>query len=146
VEEFQQKREVLALEVTKMKVRPKVYFEEWYDPIMTGIQWVAELVELAGGDYCFPENAKESLAKNRILADPGVVVEKQPDIILVSWCGKKFKPRRMLDRPGWNKIPAVKNDQVFELPAEDILQPGPAALTDGLQAIRTIINDWSTNH
>ncbi len=144
VEAFQYKRSELALEVRKMAVKPKVYFEEWFDPVMTGIQWVAELVELAGGVYCFPENAQESLAKNRILTDPGVVVDKQPDIILVSWCGKQFKPRKMLTRPGWDQIPAVKNGQIFELPSEDILQPGPAALTDGLEAIRGIIKHWSS--
>ncbi len=143
VNTFEAKRKKLLEEVRQMPVRPKVYFEEWYDPVMTGIQWVAELIELAGGDYCFPENAKESLAKNRILAEPAVVIDKQPDIILVSWCGKKFKPKRMLSRPGWDQIPAIKNDQVFELPSEDILQPGPAALTDGLDSIRKIIVDWS---
>jgi iron complex transport system substrate-binding protein len=142
VQTFQQKRDALIMEVNEMIVKPKVYFEEWYDPVMTGIQWVAELIELVGGDYCFPENAKESLARNRILADPGVVVDQQPDIILVSWCGKKFKARRMLDRPGWDQIPAVKNGRIYELPSEDILQPGPAALTDGLEAISKIIKEW----
>ena len=139
---FEKRRDELVEEVAKMTVKPCVYFEEWYDPVMTGIRWVAELIELAGGTYCFPENSMKPLAKDRILPDPRVVVDKQPDIILVSWCGKKFKPKRMLSRPGWDQIPAVKNERVFELPSEDILQPGPAALTDGLAAIREIILDW----
>lgn len=142
VKAFEYKKSELSQKVAKYKVRPKVYFEEWFDPIITGIQWVSELIELAGGEECFPENARQSLAKNRILATPEPVVARQPDIILASWCGRKFKPKKMLSRPGWNTIPAVINKQVFELKSEDILQPGPAALTDGLDQLVEIIENW----
>lgn len=123
--------------------RPRVYFEEWDDPLFSGIQWVSELVSIAGGDDCFPELAKESLGKNRIIADPSTVIDRQPDIIIGSWCGKKFRSERVAERPGWDAIPAVKNDQIFEIKSAVILQPGPAALSEGVQQIRRIIADWS---
>ncbi|MDT8320813.1 MAG: cobalamin-binding protein [Xanthomonadales bacterium] len=122
--------------------RPLVYFEEWDDPIITGIQWVSELIELAGGRECFPEHAREALGKNRILADPQEVVRRAPDIIIGSWCGKKFRPERVAERPGWETIPAVRDGQLFEIKSALILQPGPAALTDGLEALRVIIAGW----
>ncbi len=122
--------------------RPKVYFEEWDDPQITGIRWVSELVGVAGGDDCFPELARQSLARDRILADPLSVVGRAPDIIIGSWCGKKFRPRRVRDRPGWERVPAVRDDQIFEIKSPLILQPGPAALTDGLDALDAIIRRW----
>ena len=123
--------------------RPRVYFEEWDEPLFSGIQWVSELIAIAGGDDCFPELAKESLGKNRIIEDANSVIERQPDIIIGSWCGKKFRPERVAERPGWDAIPAVRNGQVFEIKSAVILQPGPAALSEGVQQIRRIIDDWS---
>ncbi|MEL7185133.1 MAG: cobalamin-binding protein [Pseudomonadota bacterium] len=122
--------------------RPRVYFEEWDDPLISGIQWVSELVAIAGGDDCFPELAKESLGKNRIIADPGEVIERQPDIIIGSWCGKKFRPERVAGRPGWDTVPAVRDGHVVEIKSAVILQPGPAALSEGVQQLREIIAAW----
>ncbi|GFZ94749.1 cobalamin-binding protein [Dyella caseinilytica] len=124
--------------------RPKVYFEEWDEPIITGIRWVAELIGVAGGDDVFPEHSRESLAKYRILADGSEVVERAPDIILGSWCGKRFRPEKVAARPGWDVIPAVRNGDVHEIKSPIILQPGPAALFDGLDAIHAVIANWSS--
>jgi len=123
--------------------RPKVYFEEWDEPPITGIRWVAELVRIAGGDDIFPERAIESLAKARILEDAGEVVRRAPDIILGSWCGKKFRPERVAARPGWNDIPAVRDGELHEVKSPIILQPGPAALTDGVARIAAMVQAWS---
>ena len=123
--------------------RPKVYFEEWDEPQITGIRWVSELVGMAGGDDVFPEMATESLAKNRILADPGEVVRRAPDLILGSWCGKKFRPDKVAARPGWEAIPAVRDGELHEIKSPQILQPGPAALTDGVREMARIIQAWS---
>ena len=123
--------------------RPKVYFEEWDEPPITGIRWVAELIRIAGGDDIFPERAAESLAKQRILEDPDEVIRRAPDIILGSWCGKKFRPEKVAARPGWNAIPAVRDRQLHEIKSPLILQPGPAALTDGVTAIAAIIRAWA---
>lgn len=119
--------------------RPRVYFEEWDDPPITGIRWVAELIRIAGGDDIFPERAEKPLARDRILADPGEVVRRAPDLIIGSWCGKKFRPEKVAARPGWDAIPAVKNGQVFEIKSPIILQPGPAALFDGLAELHRLI-------
>ena len=124
--------------------RPKVYFEEWDEPLITGIRWVAELIRIAGGDDVFPELSVESLAKHRILADAGVVVQRAPDIILGSWCGKKFRPEKVSARPGWQAVPAVRDGELHEIKSPLILQPGPAALTDGVREIARIIQAWST--
>jgi iron complex transport system substrate-binding protein len=123
--------------------RPRVYFEEWDDPMISGIAWVSELVGIAGGDDIFPELATESLATNRIVEDPGEVVRRAPDIVLGSWCGKRFRPERVAARPGWSAIPAVQNAQLHEIRSSIILQPGPAALTDGIDAIECVIADWA---
>ncbi|QDW66244.1 cobalamin-binding protein [Luteimonas granuli] len=126
--------------------RPRVYFEEWDEPPITGIRWVAELVRIAGGDDVFPELAAEPLAKQRILADPSEVVRRAPDIIVGSWCGKKFRPDRVAARPGWDVIPAVRDGELHEVKSPLILQPGPAALTDGLRALAGIVHGWSERH
>lgn len=123
--------------------RPKVYFEEWDEPPITGIRWVAELVRIAGGDDIFPERALEPLARARILEDAGEVVRRAPDVILGSWCGKKFRPDRVAARPGWHAIPAVRDGELHEIKSPLILQPGPAALTDGVQAIARIVHAWA---
>ena len=122
--------------------RPLVYFEEWDEPIITCIRWVAELIGLAGGRECFPEHARESLGKNRIVADAMEVVRRGPDIIIGSWCGKKFRPNLVAARPGWDAMPAVRDGQLFEIKSALILQPGPAALTDGLDELKAIIGAW----
>ncbi len=127
-----------------MARRPRVYFEEWDDPMISGIRWVSELIGIAGGDDVFPECAASSLAKGRILADPGEVIRRAPDIILGSWCGKKFRPEKVAARPGWEDIPAVRDRQLHEIKSPLILQPGPAALTDGIGQIAKIIQAWGT--
>ena len=123
--------------------RPRVYFEEWDEPPITGIRWVAELVRVAGGDDLFPERAAMPLARDRILADAGEVVRLAPDIIIGSWCGKKFRPDRVAARAGWDAIPAVRDRELHEIKSPLILQPGPAALFDGLDALHRIIADWA---
>ena len=124
--------------------RPRVYFEEWDDPPISAIQWVSELVEIAGGDNCFRELAAQSLGKDRIIADPLEIVRRAPDIIFGSWCGKKFQPERVAARPGWQDVPAVRDQELHEVKSSIILQPGPAALTDGLQALHAVIARWAT--
>ncbi len=119
--------------------RPKVYFEEWDEPMISGISWVAELVEIAGGRDAFPALSSQQSASDRILT-PDQVVEAAPDVILASWCGKKVRAERIANRPGWHNIPAVQNNQIFEIKSPLILQPGPAALTDGLDAIIEALN------
>lgn len=121
---------------------PRVYFEEWYDPIITGICWVSELIELCGGEDVFAEHRQYPDAKRRIVADPAEVIRRQPDILLASWCGKAFKPERVRQRPGWDALPAVANNHLYEIPSAIILQPGPAALTDGVAAISAIFDRW----
>jgi iron complex transport system substrate-binding protein len=122
---------------------PRVYFEEWDDPAISGIRWVAELIRIAGGEDVFPELADQPLAKNRILADPMEVVRRRPDLILASWCGKKFRPESVRARTGWDSIPAVRDVELHEIKSPIILQPGPAALTDGLDALHAVIARWA---
>ena len=126
--------------------RPRVYFEEWDTPHISAIRWVSELIGIAGGDDIFPELAAQSLGKNRILADGSEIIQRNPDIIIGSWCGKKFRPESVAARPGWGEVAAVKTGQIFEIKSADILQPGPAALTDGLAQLHRIIMDWSRVH
>ncbi len=135
--------EAIASEAATLPGRPKVYFEEWDEPPITGIRWVAELVRIAGGDDVFPELAAEPLARARILADPSEVVRRAPDIIIGSWCGKKFRPERVAARPGWDAIPAVRDGELHEVKSPLILQPGPAALTDGVRALARIVHGWA---
>ncbi len=123
--------------------RPKVYFEEWDEPQISAIRWVSELIGIAGGDDCFPELARESLGKHRIIADPLEVPRRAPDIIMGSWCGKKFRPENVAARPGWANVPAVRDGELHEVKSSIILQPGPAALTDGLAAIHERIANWA---
>ena len=111
--------------------------------MISGIRWVAELVRIAGGDDIFPELAEKSLARERIIADSGEVVRRAPDIILGSWCGKRFRPEKVAARPGWENIPAVRDGELHEVKSPIILQPGPAALFDGLDALHRIVVEWS---
>ena len=126
-----------------MARRPRVYFEEWNDPLISGIRWVAELVEIAGGIDCFPDLSCEPLGKDRILVDPLEVVRRKPDIFIASWCGRKFREEQVRARTGWETVPALQNDDLYEIKSPLILQPGPAALTDGLEALVHIIDGWA---
>ena len=119
---------------------PRVYFEEWDEPMISGIRWVSELVEIAGGQDVFKERSFSQSASGRIIADGNEVVKSQPDVIIGSWCGKKFRPEKVAARPGWDVIPAVRNNQLHEIKSADILQPGPAALTDGVRRIFEILS------
>jgi iron complex transport system substrate-binding protein len=132
----------LRARADKLSSRPRVYFEEWADPLISGIRWVSELIDLAGGEDCFPELASSSLAKGRIIEDPDEVVRRAPDIIIGSWCGRKFRPEKLTSRTGWSEIPAVRTGDVYEIKSAIILQPGPAALTEGVSEIHDIVARW----
>jgi iron complex transport system substrate-binding protein len=135
--------ETARQQATRLARRPCVYFEEWDQPLISGIQWVSELIEIAGGSDCFADRARAALAMDRVIRDPGEVVRRAPDIIIGSWCGKKFRPEKLQQRTGWTDIPAVRTGQVYEIKSSDILQPGPAALTDGLRQLHAIIRRWA---
>ena len=122
--------------------RPRVYFEEWDEPAISAIRWVSELVAVAGGDDVFPELALQPMGRDRIIADPMETVKRQPDIIIGSWCGKKFRPEKVRARTGWSDVPAVRHDALHEIKSADILQPGPAALTDGVEQLHRLIMAW----
>lgn len=126
--------------------RPSVYFEEWDDPMISAIRWVSELIEIAGGNDCFPELALCGGGAERIIKDPQSVITANPDIIIGSWCGKKFRPEKVSARSGWEQITAVKNGELHEIKSPVILQPGPAALTDGLAAIESIVHTAIARH
>ena len=126
--------------------RPRVYFEEWDEPLITGIRWVSELIGVAGGDDVFPERALWALGKDRILGDASEVIRRAPDVIFGSWCGKRFRPNLVAARAGWDAVPAVRDGELHEIKSPIILQPGPAALTDGLDAIHKVLSQWSAQH
>jgi len=126
--------------------RPRVFFEEWDAPLISGIHWVEELVTIAGGDPIFPELAGAGLARDRIV-DPEEVVRRDPEMIIASWCGKRMRKATICGRPGWDRITAVRRDHIYEVKSTYILQPGPAALTDGVRELVTIIGksaNWSS--
>lgn len=123
--------------------RPRVFFEEWYDPLISGIRWTEELVTIAGGEPIFPELATAGLAQDRIVTSEQVI-DRAPDVIIGSWCGKPVRKERIKARPGWDAIPAVRTDRIFEVKSTYILQPGPAALTDGLAQLERIIRQSVT--
>jgi iron complex transport system substrate-binding protein len=125
-----------------LKRRPRVYFEEWDDPMISGIKWVSELIEAAGGIEVFPALADHKNAKDRIVS-PRAVIAAAPDIIVGSWCGKKFVPAKVSARDGFDAIPAVRNGWLREIKSPLILQPGPAALTDGLDALSAMFSEWA---
>ncbi|MDI9335019.1 MAG: cobalamin-binding protein [Cytophagales bacterium] len=124
------------------QARPKVYFEEWDEPMISAIQWVSELIDIAGGVDVFPELGRQSLGKNRVITDPLEPARRAPDIIVGSWCGKKFRAEKVSARAGWQTIPAVQNSGLFEIKSCDMLQPGPAALTDGLAQLHQLFLNW----
>ena len=125
--------------------RPRVYFEEWYDPLISGIQWVEELVEIAGGEPVFPDLRQGRLAKDRVVSSERVIAAA-PDVIIGSWCGKPVRPERIRSRPGWGEIPAVKNGRIYEIKSTYILQPGPAALTEGVRRLDEILSSVANAH
>lgn len=141
-DELEQGLEAIRESTRSFERRPRVFFEEWDDPLISGIRWVAELIRIAGGDDVYPELAEEPLAKDRIIADPAEVVERSPDIVIGSWCGKKYRPERVAKRPGWSSVPAVRDGQLHEIKSAVILQPGPAALTEGVRQMHRIFSDW----
>lgn len=122
--------------------RPVVYFEEWDDPHISAIRWVSELIAVAGGVDCFAELGQNAMGRDRIIADGAEIIKRNPDIIIGSWCGKKFRPDAVAARPGWDAISAVRDRQLFEIKSSEILQPGPAALTDGLHRLHALIDAW----
>ncbi|MFK7763185.1 MAG: cobalamin-binding protein [Roseobacter sp.] len=135
-------KRIARLETKTRPHFPRVYFEEWDDPPISGIAWVSELIEIAGGKDVFADLRREQGAKARIL-DSAQVIKAAPDVILASWCGKKVHPEKIARRAGWHTIPAVANNRIYEIKSPLILQPGPAALTDGLDAIEAAL--WPTN-
>jgi iron complex transport system substrate-binding protein len=128
----------------KLPHRPRVYFEEWDQPMISGLGWVSELIEAAGGIEVFPHLAARKNAKDRIVSS-AQVIEAAPDIIIGSWCGKKFVPAKVAARPGFAEVPAVSTGWLREVKSTLILQPGPAALTDGVNQLAQIIGDWAEN-
>ncbi|HXZ52111.1 MAG TPA: cobalamin-binding protein [Burkholderiales bacterium] len=127
----------------KLSKRPRVYFEEWDEPMISAIRWVSELIEIAGGEDVFSSISFSKGASGRTIADPREVVQRAPDVILGSWCGKKFRPERVAARPGWGAIPAVRDGALYEIKSSEILQPGPAALTDGVRRMHAIFTAWA---
>jgi len=142
VADLQKQIAVVRTQAAQWTRRPKIYFEEWNDPLMSGIGWASEAIGIAGGDDAFPELAAHANAKQRIIADPQEVVRRAPDIIIGSWCGKKFQPASLKTRPNWGDIPAVKNNMVFEIKSADILSPGPSVVMEGLPKIGALIARW----
>jgi iron complex transport system substrate-binding protein len=119
--------------------RPRVYFEEWDEPMISAIRWVSELITIAGGDDVFPELGLQSMGRDRVIADALEPVRRAPDVIVGSWCGKKFRPEHVAARQGWQGVPAVVHGRLHEIKSCDILQPGPAALTDGLEQLHAFM-------
>jgi iron complex transport system substrate-binding protein len=136
----------IAQAASALARRPRIYFEEWDEPRISAIRWVSELLAIAGGDDCFPELAREPLGKNRIIATDDEIVRRNPDIVIGSWCGKKFRPEKVAARAGWHEVNAVKDQRLYEIKSADILQPGPAALTDGVEQLHRIVMDWARDH
>jgi len=129
-------------QAAELRRRPRVYFEEWDEPMISGLKWVSELIEAAGGIEIFPSLAAQKNAKDRIVSADQIIAAA-PDIIIGSWCGKKFVPAKVAARPGFAQIPAVRDGALFEIKSTLILQPGPAALTDGLDQLVRIVSDWT---
>lgn len=146
IAQMQANLQALRAQAATFPRRPRVYFEEWDQPHISGIRWVSELIGIAGGDDIFPELAVQSLGKDRIIADGQTIVDRAPDIVIGSWCGKKFRPEKVAQRPGWQDVPAVRDAQLFEIKSVDILQPGPAALTDGVAQLHRIMARWAQQH
>jgi iron complex transport system substrate-binding protein len=143
---LQARLDAIRAAATTLPRRPRVFFEEWDEPPISAIRWVSELIAIAGGDDIFPELAVQALGKDRIVADPQAIVRRAPDIIIGSWCGKKFRPEKVAARAGWQSVPAVLDRQIFEIKSADILQPGPAALSDGVEQLHRLVMAWGASH
>jgi iron complex transport system substrate-binding protein len=135
---LQKEMEAIALSASRFRYRPRVLFEEWYQPLISGIRWVDELIEIAGGNPVFPELRQFQSAKQRIV-NPADVIDRDPQVIIGSWCGRQVKKELIRTRQGWANISAVRNDQLYEIKSAYILQPGPAALTEGLRQLHAIL-------
>jgi iron complex transport system substrate-binding protein len=144
VQSLQQHADGVRARATALRKRPRVYFEEWDEPMISGIGWVSELIEIAGGIETFPALSLRKNAKDRIVSVEDVIAAK-PDIIVGSWCGKKFVPAKVAARPGFDALPAVRDGFLREIKSTLILQPGPAALTDGLDALAGIVQEWAVS-
>lgn len=144
VAELEARLERVREAAARLPVRPRVYFEEWDDPMICGITWVSELIAIAGGEDVFVERARQPDARSRILAGSEPVVEADPQLIVGSWCGKKFRPERVAARPDFDRIDAVAADRLVEIKSADILQPGPVALERGLDALHETIRHAAT--
>ncbi len=142
VERLEQGLDEIREKAKTFSRRPRVYFEEWDEPMISAIRWVSELIEIAGGEDVFSELSFSQAATGRVVHDPLLVVEKQPEVIFGSWCGKKYRPERVAARAGWGQIPAVRNNQLHEVKSADILQPGPAALTDGVRRLQEVLEGF----
>jgi iron complex transport system substrate-binding protein len=136
----------IGLAAQALPRRPRIFFEEWYEPHISAIRWVSELMEIAGGEDCFPELARMPMGRDRIIAAGAEIVRRAPDIIIGSWCGRRFRPEQVAARAGWQDVPAVRTGQVFEIKSADILQPGPACLSDGVAQLHRIIMAWGAQH
>jgi len=136
-------KETAATLIARAGRRPRVYFEEWDEPMISGIRWVSELIEIAGGDDCFAEESRRQSAGERIIGDAQEVVRRAPDLIIGSWCGKHFRPERVAGRPGWDAVPAVQAEQIHEVKSAVILSPGPAAISEGLPALSALFAAWA---
>ncbi len=128
-----------AREAAALPRHPRVFFEEWHEPLISGIRWVSELIEIAGGEDICKESREHQDAQGRIF-DPEEVAKRDPEIVIASWCGKQVDQKKIRSRPGWDKVTAVKNGAIHEVESTIILQPGPAALTDGLDELARIIS------
>ncbi|WP_119355461.1 ABC transporter substrate-binding protein [Azohydromonas sediminis] len=126
--------------------RPRVYFEEWDAPMISAIRWVSELIGIAGGDDVFPELAAQPMGRDRVVADALEPARRAPDVIVGSWCGKKFRPEHVAARAGWADVPAVRDGELHEVKSAEILQPGPAALTDGIEQLHRLFAAWAARH
>jgi len=143
IAQVQARHAAIAAAAARWPRRPRVYFEEWDEPMISAIQWVSELVTVAGGDDVFPELAVQSMGRDRVIADALGPARRAPDLIIGSWCGKKFRPEKVAARPGWAEVPAVRAGALHEIKSCDILQPGPAALTDGLEQLHGCLAAWA---
>ena len=135
---LQRETDAIAESASRFPFRPRVLFEEWYDPLISGIRWVDELIEVAGGDSVFPELRAQQSAKDRIV-NPADVIVRDPQVIIGSWCGRQVKKNLIRAREGWGNISAVRDDRLYEIKSTYILQPGPAALTEGLRQLHAIL-------
>jgi iron complex transport system substrate-binding protein len=143
VMELERDMEAVSMHAEKLAHKPMIYFEEWYSPLISCIRWVSELITIAGGRDCFEELSHFPDAKRRMISNEAEVIRRNPDIIIASWCGKRFLPKKIYSRTGWNGINAIQTEQVHEIDSALILQPGPAALSDGLASLHHIIKKWS---